>query len=426
MAILEIEEMKGEGCRLFHWSTGAGRDYTRKFRVVTDGWANGPRMVLEAIGVTFGDTYAPAYAPPAEADPQTYVDDIAIEPEGEDGIYWIVTIHYGWFNAFAAGGGPEQNPLLMPIDVSWSFRDHESVLDVDVNGQQVVNSAGDPFDPPVVIDDPRLMMTVVRNEAVFNIAWVVAYRNAVNSDPFAGFAPLFCKVLNISAQSPMASRRRDGTIQVTYEFEFLTSQINNNTTNGFRPACLLSQGFRALSSVTGKPYQITLRGQPINAPATLDSSGFYPPSGPVPYFIVYQAYPELPFSVFNFSPTAISRPSSDSGRGYPDRWHSGARPMRSPTPRPTSLAAATTPSAARPSGCGWASRSPETPGCTRGGRMRHSGSGSSRPSSRPRSPRAPGRRTGRARLSSITWPRPTIPRSRRTSTSITCRSSTGT
>ena len=120
-------------------------------------------------------------------------------------MWWIITVHYGWYAANMAGGGA-QDPLLMPIDVSWGSRDHEIVLDRRQR-PPVINTAGDPYDPPIVIDDPRLVMTIVRNEAAFNVAWVLAYRNAVNADSSPAFR-LWLARCSTSQQESVASGRR--------------------------------------------------------------------------------------------------------------------------------------------------------------------------------------------------------------------------
>ena len=312
MSIVSVTELKDEGTREAHWALMSGRSYQRKFRVQTDGFNNGPNMVLKGFGTQYGDYYTPSYAA-AEADNYAYADSLDCEAEGDDGMWWIITVHYGWYDANMAGGGGAQNPLLMPIDVSWGLRDHEIVLDTDVNGLPVINTAGDPYDPPIVIDDPRLVMTIVRNEAAFNVAWVLAYRNAVNADSFAGFPPLACKVLNISSKSQW-HQDAGWYYQTTYEFEFLTAQIDYDSQTGYRKN-VVSQGFRAISSVTGKPYHITLKGVPVNAPMLLDKNGYLQGVNAAPYFQVFQAYPELPFAVFQFDPNAIS--GQRTGRSSP-------------------------------------------------------------------------------------------------------------
>jgi hypothetical protein len=303
MSLQSATELMEEGTREAHWSIDSGRAYQRKFRCITTQQSDGPNVVLGQFGLKYGDIYNPSYNV-NEADVFACANQIDCEPEGNDGTQWIVTIHYGWYNANQAGGGADQNPLNMPIEVSWSLRDHETVLDTDQNGNPVLNTAYDPYDPPIVIDDPRLVMTVVRNEPKFNIAWVLAYRNAVNNDQFGGFPPLTCKVLNISSRSQW-HQDAGWYYQTTYEFEFLTASIDYDTNTGYRKR-IISQGFRAISSVTGKPYHITLKGVPISSPMLLDSNGYLLGPNATPYWQTFQAYPELPFAVFQFDPGAIS------------------------------------------------------------------------------------------------------------------------
>jgi hypothetical protein len=313
MSLLSATEMMEEGSREAHWSLDGGRTYQRKFRCITNRQDDGPNTVLGQFGTNYGDLYNPSYNTSTEQDLFACVQAIDIEPEGNDGLMWIITLSYGWYNPLQAGGGKEQNPLQMPIEVSWALRDHEAVLQYDVNGNPVLNTAGDPYDPPVVIDDPRLVMTVVRNEAQFNVGWVLAYRNAVNSDPFAGFPALMCKVLNISSRSQW-HQDVGWYYQTTYEFEFTTSQIDYDTQTGFREK-IVSMGFRAISSVTGLPYHITLKGVPISAPMTLDKSGYLlGGNNTTPYYQTFQAYAELPFAVFGFDIGAIS--GQRSGYNY--------------------------------------------------------------------------------------------------------------
>src|SRR5689334_13386340 len=130
MAIVHIEDMKGGGSREGHWSATSGRSYQRKLRVITDQAYQGPAMILKELGYVYGDLYS-SPVNTNEFDYGCFLDSLDIEEEGDDGCAWIITAHYGWYDVNNAGGGPDQNPLLMPIDVSWGFRDHETVLDTD-------------------------------------------------------------------------------------------------------------------------------------------------------------------------------------------------------------------------------------------------------------------------------------------------------
>ncbi len=303
MAVISINEIMEEGSRGATWDIDSGRKYQRKFRVITDSQFDGPVVVGTAVGAKYGDQYA-VPTNELEYDPNAYCVGIDSQQDGNDGTMWIVTLTYGWYSATFAGGGKDQNPLEMPIEVSWSLRDHELVLDIDANGVPVLNTAGDPYDPPLVIDDPRLCMTVVRNEPTFNLSYVLQYRNAVNSDPFAGFNPLYCKVLNIASRSQW-HQDAGWYYQTTYDFEFLSPKVGDGG-NGYRPQ-VLSQGMRAISAVSGKIYHITLKGVPVNQPMLLDQNGYFNVTNrPKPYWQVFQAYPELPFAVFGFDPQALT------------------------------------------------------------------------------------------------------------------------
>ena len=301
MAVTEVAELMEEGARGASWQVSGGRRYQRKFRVLTNSQFDGPNTAATAVGMKYGDAYAPPNNP-NEADNFAYCDSVTVDSVGDDGIEWIITCGYGWYDALTAGGGKEQNPLAMPIEVSWSLRDHEAVLEVDQNGKAVLNTAGDPFDPPVTIDDPRLVMTVVRNEPIFTLFYVLRYRNAINSDPFAGFDPFYSKVLNVQSRSQF-HQEVGWYYQTTYEFEFISPKVNE-TGQGFRKL-VLNQGMRQMSA-SGKPVHILLKGVPVNAPMLLDNNGKLLAPNATPVFLDFSAYPELPFSIFGFDPLAIS------------------------------------------------------------------------------------------------------------------------
>lgn len=301
MAVQSVTEMMDQGCRSMRWDFTVGRSYTRKFRVITNTQNDGPRSVILQVASKLGDKYECSYNS-SEKD-FAYATAYAVDQVGEDGLEWIISIDYTPGNPNATGGGPDNNPLDVPIDVKWGFRDHEIVLERDINGDLVANTAGDPFDPPVTVDDPRLLMTVTRNEATFNFAWVVQYRNAINTDPFAGFDPYFCKVLNIEATNQF-NQDVGWYYTVTYQFEFICPKVND-ITDGFRKK-ILSQGYRALGRASGLPFHVSYKGVEVNSPVLLDEGGHALVSGAPAHFIDVPAYPELPFSVFNFDPDAIS------------------------------------------------------------------------------------------------------------------------
>jgi hypothetical protein len=76
-----------------------------------------------------------------------------------------------------------EDPTAEPAAITWSSEQFQRPVIYDNSGNAVVNSAGDPFDPPVMMDDSRPVVTISKNLAVVP-AWILAYQDAVNSDAF--------------------------------------------------------------------------------------------------------------------------------------------------------------------------------------------------------------------------------------------------
>ena len=67
--------------------------------------------------------------------------------------------------------------------IQWNSEQFQRPAIFDAAGAAIVNSAGDPFDPPNMMDDSRRVVTITKNLAVVP-AWILTYQDAVNSDSF--------------------------------------------------------------------------------------------------------------------------------------------------------------------------------------------------------------------------------------------------
>jgi len=76
-----------------------------------------------------------------------------------------------------------EDPTAEPAAITWASEQFQKPVVIDKNGYAVVNSAGDPFDPPIMMDDSRRVITISKNLAVVP-AWILTYQDAVNSDAF--------------------------------------------------------------------------------------------------------------------------------------------------------------------------------------------------------------------------------------------------
>ncbi len=77
-----------------------------------------------------------------------------------------------------------ENPLDDPAQTEWSTETFQTVVYQDIDGNGIVNSAGDPFDPPAEKDDSRWSSVTRKNVAASVPDWIFAYQDGVNSDSF--------------------------------------------------------------------------------------------------------------------------------------------------------------------------------------------------------------------------------------------------
>ena len=77
----------------------------------------------------------------------------------------------------------------------WGFRVENVLLDTEINGNPIVNSADEPFDPPITEDLYDLVCTIVRTEATFDHQEAVRYANGMNSDEWRGHAVGTCRLI---------------------------------------------------------------------------------------------------------------------------------------------------------------------------------------------------------------------------------------
>ncbi len=132
-----------------------------------------------------------------------------------------------------------------PIRTTFNPGLRSEPIDRDIDGNPIINSAGDPFDPPVQTDFTTLAFRIIRTEsAPFNAAKALSFMGCVNdgSCTIAGMTftdgQLLCKVIGPIAEVTSKSTR----IDIGYDFEAHQEGWD---------ARVLDQGFRSFSSNTG-------------------------------------------------------------------------------------------------------------------------------------------------------------------------------
>ncbi|HIJ70649.1 MAG TPA: hypothetical protein HPP87_04710 [Planctomycetes bacterium] len=191
-----------------------------------------------------------------------------------------VSIHYSTRPAGPADESqidPTVSPLQLPWQISWGFAGREEPIDRDINGDPIVNSADEAFDPPVTRPFYDLTLAIIRNQAEYNPLLAADYKDTLNSDYFYGFAPGIVKCADISADSA----RNADLFYWHVHYQFQMRRIG-------WALKLIDRGYREKVGVDGegKPiYDAIMMGTsesgeadddqkvPVNQPAYLDGSG---------------------------------------------------------------------------------------------------------------------------------------------------------
>lgn len=189
----------------------------------------------------------------------------------------------------------EEDPIDDAVRVRWGTERYQEVAVVDEDGEAVVNSAGDPYDPPIMKDFNRRVAYVRVNVASVP-SWILSYEDAVNSDIFtvggytAAVGEAKCQHVALSEE-----QERNGITfyELTLEIHFAKNGwINKPLDAGFRR--IYSGTLREKISWENADGDVEY---PV-APVPLDGSGVELVD-PTPATAVYRShviYETLPFS----------------------------------------------------------------------------------------------------------------------------------
>lgn len=203
-------------------------------------------------------------------------------------ITWRVTLEY----EIPSGGGEQQqqeNPLLDPIEISWSSQQYTAPVVRDKNGQPVKNTAGDPFDPAPEMQFSRYTITIRRNLAAVP-SWILGYVDTVNNAAWS--------VDGIAI--PKGAAKIDGISVSGWQFRgsvaYRTVDIRVSVkapSEGGWQLVLASMGYHELDD-EGKRKRIMLNGQPCSNPQFLGEDG---KKADQPHFIKFDVYQEANFAL---------------------------------------------------------------------------------------------------------------------------------
>ncbi len=210
---------------------------------------------------------------------------------------WLITCQYttDWETVET-----ETDPLLFRPQVTWGTQYVQRPLVVDAadSSKKVLNTAGDPFDPPVMTDRPLTTCSISMNVAAIP-SWIFSLRNKVNN------AALTIRGVSIAEELALLrnltisdDRYKNGTLYFRVEIELLIDEDGHKVK-------ILNDGLHELDvSRTGteKRTHIMFDGEPISQPIPLDVDGKAISSDDLPdsaLILEFVQYPPADFSVLN-------------------------------------------------------------------------------------------------------------------------------
>ena len=226
------------------------RTYTRVFKFETseeaeDAYDVGSHPDAPAIGSAFHDAWCISSTPECVAPWKG----------------WTITAEYS--SEREMNEDPTQD--AMQIRVYTEQFQKPAIFNKD--GELIVNSAGDPYDPPPMMDDSRRVISLVRNVASCP-SWVLEYEDAVNSDTFTARGVTYAigtgKVQSVSLSD---SQKRNG-------IEFYTLEVLIHLQKNGWLLKNLDAGFRELN-YSSELINILNQGdgERVSAPVPLDGNG---------------------------------------------------------------------------------------------------------------------------------------------------------
>jgi len=226
------------------------------------------------------DSRVPQLGDPHPYDAWIYVLSRDAIVDDESSFLYHVTIHYQ----------EVRNPLAEAPIIEWLSAATTEPVDTDWEGNPILTSSDEPFDPPMTEEFDDLIMRATYNLAVFNPIGAMNYKGAINSDYFLGFAPEQAKVKVYSGREIRAITG-NYYVEISLEIHFRASGWERKP---------LDQGFRVKGAITDGVQEYTTikddEGNPISEPVLLDGLGQRLAAGEPVVRLGFWTKPRLPFT----------------------------------------------------------------------------------------------------------------------------------
>lgn len=300
MAVRSVDAQAGASLSVGVAPTGVESSSRYVFQVFAD-------TTDDVIAVFNGCGYLIGMPNPADARQFLTEIDVNFKQQSTSGLgttgtlhQWELRLTYSAWNA-AEMGDPAQagNPFAIPARPRIEYEKRPIPIWQDINGNAIVNTAGEFFDPPVEVDLLTAIITVERNErASFDFATVGALAGCVNNAPWNGYDTKTVRVAPIALPQIQYSQSADVFFYpITYVFEW-------NPLGWIRRPLNTGYNERSPTQINQKRLLPIMdeAGQYLSSPGLLDETGKHlppPVAQGAAITLAYEVHQPIDFSVFN-------------------------------------------------------------------------------------------------------------------------------
>lgn len=268
MAIVSVNEITGrEG--------GEDEEFkqtsTRLYLVLTDSATHTESDILSAAGLPVLFDVHPTLTG------AMVIDRKARQSTNEDEPFlWTASITYSSVSKSKTDPATRsQNPTDRPAVLKISFEQREIGLYVDLEGDPIINSAGDPFDPPPTMEETIGIISITRNKASVDFAQYMDFNGATNEFTFMGFPPDTLKI-SLEAERTFEQQQYFFIVNATIRvrpFYDLGVGADFVTTMGGWQLKLLDAGYRYIDAGNNYHNIVDDEGNSLHKPYPLDGAG---------------------------------------------------------------------------------------------------------------------------------------------------------
>lgn len=245
------------------------RTIKRTFIIIADSKDTGPATILNAVGIRRGQSYRYKN----EFDSGALVRSITAKRDKKAPTKWTVIVTYKAVPP--PGGGDEDDDSETPPthfaimqDVNWGSENTQEEAIKDKDGNAVVNSAGDKFDPPLAFTIPILVLNISRNEPrtggqAFAASKITTYVNFVNDSAFWGFAQDKVLCTGISASPTEINGHKAWRVTYTFKIKESTWEFEpleygpSQVVGGVKKRCTDGKGYPISDRLSALGVQLT-------------------------------------------------------------------------------------------------------------------------------------------------------------------------